>query len=165
MNEQAFFQLSQDAVSRLAERYGTPLLVLSLEQIEKNYDILRTHIPQMRIHYAMKANPDLRILETMIDKNADFDVASDGEIRTLASLGVPGEKMIYANPIKTEAGLKACVDAGVTRMTFDSESEICKLPNGYPMRPCFCACALIIPRPMWTLTRNLARRGKRPCPL
>ena len=44
MNEQAFFQLSQDAVSRLAERYGTPLLVLSLEQIEKNYDILRTHI-------------------------------------------------------------------------------------------------------------------------
>ena len=40
MNEQAFFQLSQDAVSRLAERYGTPLLVLSLEQIEKNYDIL-----------------------------------------------------------------------------------------------------------------------------
>ena len=81
MNEQAFFQLSQDAVSRLAERYGTPLLVLSLEQIEKNYDILRTHIPQMRIHYAMKANPDLRILETMIDKNADFDVASDGEDR------------------------------------------------------------------------------------
>lgn len=46
----------------------------------------------MRIHYAMKANPDLRILETMIDKNADFDVASDGEIRTLASLGVPGER-------------------------------------------------------------------------
>lgn len=132
MNEQAFFQLSQDAVSRLAERYGTPLLVLSLEQIEKNYDILRTHIPQMRIHYAMKANPDLRILETMIDKNADFDVASDGEIRTLASLGVPGEKMIYANPIKTEAGLKACVDAGVTRMTFDSESEICKIAKWVP---------------------------------
>lgn len=40
--------------------------------------------------------------------------------------------MIYANPIKTEAGLKACVDAGVTRMTFDSESEICKIAKWVP---------------------------------
>lgn len=31
------FQLSQNAAERLAERFGTPLLVLSLEQIEKNY--------------------------------------------------------------------------------------------------------------------------------
>ena len=92
MNEQAFFQLSQDAVSRLAERYGTPLLVLSLEQIEKIMTSCGPISRRMRIHYAMKANPDLRILETMIDKNADFDVASDGEIRTLASLGVPGER-------------------------------------------------------------------------
>ena len=33
MNEQSFFQLTQDAVTSLAERYGTPLLVLSLEQV------------------------------------------------------------------------------------------------------------------------------------
>jgi ornithine decarboxylase len=132
MNEQGFFQLSQDAVSRLAEKYGTPLLVLSLEQIEKNYDLLRTHIPQMKIHYAMKANPDLRILETMMNKGANFDVASDGEIRTLSNLGVSGDRMIYANPIKTEAGLRACVDAGVYRMTFDSESEINKIARWIP---------------------------------
>jgi ornithine decarboxylase len=132
MNEQGFFQLTQDAVSRLAEKYETPLLVLSLGQIEKNYDLLRTHIPQMKIHYAMKANPDLRILETMINKGANFDVASDGEIRTLASLGVSGDRMIYANPIKTEAGLRACVDAGVYRMTFDSETEISKIAKWVP---------------------------------
>lgn len=88
MNEQAFFQLSQDAVSRLAERYGTPLLVLSLEQIEKNYDILRTHIPQMRIHYAMKANPDLRILETMIDKNAVLTLQVTGK-------SVPWQALVF----------------------------------------------------------------------
>jgi ornithine decarboxylase len=132
MNEQSFFQLSQDAVTQLAERYGTPLLVLSLEQVEKNYDILQNHFPQMKIHYAMKANPDLRILETMINKGAEFDVASDGEINLLSSIGVSGDRMIYANPIKTESGLKACVEAGVTRMTFDSETEIAKIAKFVP---------------------------------
>ena len=132
MNEQSFFQLSKDAVTRLAERYETPLLVLSLEQVEKNYDILRTHIPQLKIHYAMKANPDLRILELMINKGSCFDVASDGEIRTLAQLGVSGDRMIYANPIKIEAGFKACADAGVKDMTFDSEAEIYKIAKYCP---------------------------------
>lgn len=132
MNEQSFFQLSQEAVTSLAERYETPLLVLSLEQVEKNYDLLHKYFPRMEIHYAMKANPDLRILELMINKGASFDVASDGEIRTLQQLGVDGKKMIYANPIKMDAGFAACNDAGVYRMTFDSESEIEKIAAHCP---------------------------------
>lgn len=132
MNEQSFFQLTQEAVTSLAERYGTPLLVLSLEQVEKNYDILREHIPQLKIHYAMKANPDLHILDLLINKGACFDVASDGEIRTLSQLGVSGDRMIYANPIKLDAGFAACRDAGVYRMTYDSESEIKKIAEHCP---------------------------------
>ncbi len=132
MNEQSFFQLTQEAVTSLAERYGTPLLVLSLEQVEKNYDILREHIPQLKIHYAMKANPDLHILDLLINKGACFDVASDGEIRTLSQLGVSGDRMIYANPIKLDAGFAACRDAGVYRMTYDSESEIKKIADHCP---------------------------------
>lgn len=127
-----FFQLTQEAVTSLAERYGTPLLVLSLEQVEKNYDILREHIPQLKIHYAMKANPDLHILDLLINKGACFDVASDGEIRTLSQLGVSGDRMIYANPIKLDAGFAACRDAGVYRMTYDSESEIKKIAEHCP---------------------------------
>lgn len=132
MNEQSFFQLSQEAVTSLAERFETPLLVLSLDQVEKNYDLLQAHIPQLKIHYAMKANPDLRILELLINKGSSFDVASDGEIRTLSQLGVAGDRMIYANPIKIDAGFKACADAGVTHMTFDSESEIQKIAQHCP---------------------------------
>lgn len=35
MKKEKYFQLNQAAVEALAEKYGTPLLVLSLEQIEK----------------------------------------------------------------------------------------------------------------------------------
>ena len=132
MKRQGFFQLSQDAVTKLAENFETPLLVLSLDQIEKNYCFLKTHLPKVRLHYAMKANPDLRILERLSELGSSFDVASDGEIRTLAELGIHGQRMIYANPIKTLGGFRACADAGVSRMTFDSASEIEKIAKYCP---------------------------------
>ncbi|MDD4721287.1 MAG: type III PLP-dependent enzyme [Acidaminococcaceae bacterium] len=132
MKRHGFFQLSQDAVTKLAENFETPLLVLSLDQIEKNYCFLKTHLPKVRLHYAMKANPDLRILERLSELGSSFDVASDGEIRTLAELGIQGQRMIYANPIKTLGGFRACKDAEVSRMTFDSASEIEKIAKYCP---------------------------------
>ena len=127
MKKDIFFQLSQNAAERLAERFGTPLLVLSLEQIEKNYRFLKKHLPRVQLYYAIKANPHQRILELLRDLGYCFGVASDGEIRTLAAMGIDGERLIYANPIKTGGGLQACCDVGVHKMTFDSESEIVKM--------------------------------------
>ncbi len=132
MKKEKYFQLNQTAVEALAEKYGTPLLVLSLEQIEKNYNLLRTHMPRVKVFYAIKANPHRRILELMRDLGSNFDVASDGEIMELASLGVDGSKMIYANPMKTVNGLRACRNAGVGKMTFDSAGEIDKMARECP---------------------------------
>ena len=47
-------------------------------------------------------------------------------------MGIDGERLIYANPIKTGGGLQACCDVGVHKMTFDSESEIVKMAQGCP---------------------------------
>ena len=132
MKKEKYFQLNQAAVEALAEKYGTPLLVLSLEQIEKNYNLLRTHMPRVKVFYAIKANPHRRILELMRDLGSNFDVASDGEIMELASLGVDGSRMIYANPMKTVNGLRACSNAGVGKMTFDSAGEIDKMARECP---------------------------------
>ena len=126
------FQLNQDAVEKLAKEYGTPLLVLSLDQVKANYECLKTYMPRVRIYYAMKANPHPEILKAMMNLGSSFDVASAGEIRTLNELGVSGERMIYANPVKLGAGFKACRDCGVTKMTFDSASEIDKMKKELP---------------------------------
>ena len=36
----------------------------------------------------------------------NFDVASPGEMRLLSSLGIKGQQMIYANPVKTVEGIQ-----------------------------------------------------------
>lgn len=132
MKRDKIFQLSQAAVEQLAKEYGSPLLVLSLDQVKANYECLKKYMPRVRIFYAIKANPHDEILKTMIDLGSSFDVASDGEIRTLNAMGVDGERLIYANPVKTGVGLKACQDCGVSKMTFDSASEIDKIKAACP---------------------------------
>lgn len=132
MKKEKYFRLNKEETEALAQEYGTPLLVLSLEQIEKNYRLLRTHLPRVKVFYAIKANPHRRILELMRDLGSNFDVASDGEIMELSSLGVDGSRMIYANPMKTVNGLRACRNAGVAKMTFDSAGEIDKMARECP---------------------------------
>lgn len=132
MKKEKYFRLNKEETEALAQEYGTPLLVLSLEQIEKNYLLLRTHLPRVKVFYAIKANPHRRILELMRDLGSNFDVASDGEIMELSSLGVDGSRMIYANPMKTVNGLRACRNAGVGKMTFDSAGEIDKMARECP---------------------------------
>ena len=95
MSNKKHFQISQQAVEKLAVRFGTPLLVLSLDEIKKNYKVLKKYMPRVKIHYAIKANPHPEILRVMADMGSCFDVASDGEIRTavvkkLEELGVSG---------------------------------------------------------------------------
>ena len=126
------FHLTRSAVHELARDYGTPLLVVSLSEIERNYMILRRHLPRVHVHYAIKANPDPRILERMIAMGSGFDVASDGEIMLLHRMGVESDRMVYANPIKRREGLAACRFTGVKYMTFDNESEIGKIAAVVP---------------------------------
>ncbi|MDQ0204775.1 type III PLP-dependent enzyme [Pectinatus haikarae] len=126
------FKLTKEQAEILVNKYPTPLAVISTDQVEKNYRFLLDNMPRVRVFYAMKANPSPIIIEKMIDMGSSFDVASDGEIRMLQSMGVRGENMIYANPIKTVQGLMAAAEAGVNRFTFDSEREVYKMAEYVP---------------------------------
>lgn len=132
MKRNKHFQIEQEAVEKLAAEYGTPLLVLSLEEVKKSYNILKKYLPRVKVHYAIKANPHPEILRVMAQLGSCFDVASDGEIRLLHDMGIAGSRMIYANPVKLGAGFTACRDCGVTKMTFDSVSEIEKIKKELP---------------------------------
>jgi ornithine decarboxylase len=126
------FKLTKPVVETLAEKYGTPLLVLSLEQIKHNYQFLTDHLPGVKLYYAVKANPDERIVRTLASLGSCFDVASDGEMLALTELGIAPDRMVYANPFKTHNGLAVAKRTGVYKFTFDSESEIYKMAKAVP---------------------------------
>lgn len=128
------FRLTEKEMNDLADRFPTPFLVASLDKLEENYDFLRKHLPRAKVFYAMKANPADGILRKMASLGSNFDVASAGEIQLLHNLGVAGERMIYANPVKSMHGLELAARYGVNKFTFDDESEIAKLAQMVPGR-------------------------------
>ncbi|MDU4961728.1 MAG: type III PLP-dependent enzyme [Sporomusaceae bacterium] len=126
------FRLDKASATILAQKYGTPLLVLSLKQIETNYLFLREHLPAVKLHYAMKSNPQRQILRRLAELGACFDVASDGEMQQLTEMGIAPGRMVYANPVKTAGGLAKARELGVNTFTFDSETEIEKMAKAAP---------------------------------
>jgi len=128
----SYFKLSQVAVEKLAKQYDTPLLVLSVEQVARNYAFLTQQLPGVKLYYAVKANPNEGIIRKLAELGSYFDVASDGEMQFLTELGIVPERMVYANPVKTPSGLKVAKETGVYKFTFDSESEIGKMAKAIP---------------------------------
>lgn len=129
---QPYFRLDRPAVEGLAAKYGTPLLVMSLNQVRENYRFLTEHLPGVKVHYAVKANPERRLVAALAEAGSCFDVASDGEMLELAEMGVAPDRIIYANPIKTASGLAVARRTGVRKFTFDSEHEIGRIAQAIP---------------------------------
>jgi len=90
-------------------------------------------MPRVQPFYAVKCNPDPRILHVLADMGSNFDCASKGEIDLVKALGVDlDERVIYANPCKLPTHLRYARAVGVKMTTFDTESELHKVKQYYP---------------------------------
>jgi len=81
---------------------------------------------------AIKCNPNPVMLRQLADMNVSFDCASMGEIRTVMSLGVAADRIIFANPVKLPSHLAFARTNRVKIMTFDNEFELHKVKRIYP---------------------------------
>lgn len=105
----------------------TPFLCVHEREVLDALNYFSTYLPGVNVHYAVKANPDRRVLKLLAREGISFDVASAHEIDTLRELGVDGGRMLLANPMKDGRTLDALVRGKVKGYTFDNVSELHKL--------------------------------------
>jgi len=110
--------------SALAEKAkGTPLFVYSAELIRRRMAELRAAMPaQLKIHYAVKANPYRPILELMRELTDGFDIASGGELDLVLAAGQDPALTSFAGPGKRDEELALAIAHGVT-VNLESEAE------------------------------------------
>jgi ornithine decarboxylase len=89
-------------------------------------------LPRIRPYYAVKSNPDARVVKTLMAMGAGFDCASKNEIVEVLSLGAPPSDIIFANPCKARSHILFAKEKGVLRMTFDNAQEVDKVHEIYP---------------------------------
>ena len=126
---------------RLAKKHGTPLFVIDHAVIRRNYALFKKHLPRIMAYYAVKANPDPAIVQTLYEAGASFDVASIAELRIVNEFikDMPAkkrqdfiwDKIIYAHPIKAIETLQE-LDPYKPLVTYDNFEEIKKVARYAP---------------------------------
>lgn len=137
MNRQRRSQWLEDLRARsprwaeLADKHGTPLLVLEPHLVARRLRELREALPDVGVHYAVKALPHPIVLSTVAICGGGFDVATRGEIDLLARLGLPMHRCIHTNPIKKPADIDHAYAAGVRTFVVENACEAQKF-TGLP---------------------------------
>ncbi|PSC69452.1 ornithine decarboxylase [Micractinium conductrix] len=106
--------------------------ILDLGTLQRLYRAWGEALPRVHPHYAVKCNPDLAVLATLAALGAGFDCASEAEVRAVSALGVPFDRIVFANPCKRPRDLRCMADRGVDLTTFDTEAELAKLARFAP---------------------------------
>ncbi len=119
----------------LVNANGTPLIVIDHNLIKANYNKFCKYLPDVKPFYAIKANPESKIVETLYHEGCGFDVASWEEFMVVYDTiegshedkkAFMNEKVIYANPVKRIDSLKKLNEYSI-RMTFDNYIEVDKI--------------------------------------
>jgi diaminopimelate decarboxylase len=81
----------------LTEAYGSPLFVIEEDRIRESYRRLAgafSH-PAVRMFYAVKANPNVRVLQVLRDEGAGADCCSVGEVHVARRAGFTPEEISF----------------------------------------------------------------------
>lgn len=116
----------------LENGYDKPFLLIDSSIIRHKTRRFKAAMPRVRPHYAAKANPDPRVLRTLIEEKSGFEIASTVELDLLLNLGVPASEIYYSNPIKSSAYIKYAATKGVEWYAIDSIEELRKIINIAP---------------------------------
>jgi len=114
--------------TELAERFGTPLFVYDLDEIEAARRELFEALPEgFELFYALKANPHAGVAEAMRQgdgRACRAEISSTGELRTALAAGFAAEECLYTGPGKTPAELDDAIRLGVRVFSTDSETDV-----------------------------------------
>jgi diaminopimelate decarboxylase len=121
-----------DGVStkELAQRYDTPLYVVSEKRIRDNYnrifDALTRNYKYVRVYYAAKANSNLTVLKILQSQGAYLDTVSPGEVFMGLVSGYTPDRLMFTGTSVRNDELKFLADANIT-VNIDSQSELDRL--------------------------------------
>jgi diaminopimelate decarboxylase len=118
------------SVKELAEKYDTPLYVLSEKRIRDNYNRLHnaliSNYKHLRVYYAAKANSNLTVLKILQSEGAYLDTVSPGEVFMGLSSGYTPDRILFTGTNVRDDELKFLAGANIT-VNVDSKSELDRL--------------------------------------
>ena len=117
------------ALSRIAERFGTPTYVYSRAHIEAQYRAYADALAGMPhlVCFAVKANSNLGVLNVLARLGAGFDIVSRGELERVLAAGGDPAKVVFSGVGKTRDDMRRALEVGVHCFNVESGEELERL--------------------------------------
>ncbi len=127
-NSQSEVSLDFEKVKKQLEKgYDKPFLILDSEIVRIKARRFKQAMPRVAPHFAVKSNPDPRVLKLLIEEGVGFEIASIAELDLLLGLGVQAQEIYYSNPVKSRRYLEYAAEKGVEWYVLDSLEELRKI--------------------------------------
>ena len=117
------------SLSQIAAQFGTPCYVYSRAALTQAFSGFQSalHGVDHMICYAVKANPNLAILNLFAKLGAGFDIVSGGELARVLAAGGDAGKVVFSGVGKTAEEMRAALDAGIFCFNVESRAELIRL--------------------------------------
>ena len=116
-------------LSTISAEFGTPTYVYSKEALTsafKRFDAGFSGTDHL-VCFAVKSNPSLAILNLFAHLGAGFDIVSGGELARVIAAGGDPSKVVFSGVGKTEAEMRAALEAGIFCFNVESAAELERL--------------------------------------
>jgi len=106
--------------------------IIDLGEIVNSYNNWIKLLPDVKLFYAVKCNPNAVILDVLSSLGVNFDAASQSEIRSVIDITNDPSRIIFANPCKMTSQIKYARSNDVDLLVFDNEEELYKIKLYHP---------------------------------
>ena len=108
------------------DKIATPFYYYDMDLFRKTVDHVADLAAQydIKVHYAIKANVERRLLEYISDKGFGADCVSGNEVLHAHSCGFPAEKIVYAGVGKSDKEIYNALMLGIEAFNCESLQEI-----------------------------------------
>jgi diaminopimelate decarboxylase len=116
-------------LASIAKQYGTPTYIYSATAITEAYQVYATALQgrKARIHYALKANSNLSVLQLLHRLGAGFDIVSAGELEAVLAIGAKGTDVVFSGVGKSIFEMQTALNADVSCFNIESIPELDRL--------------------------------------
>jgi diaminopimelate decarboxylase len=115
-------------LNAIADAIGTPTWVYAAPVMRRRIRALAAALAgaglDAAIHYAVKANDHLAVLDVFARQDAGADVVSEGELLRARQAGIPASRIVFSGVGKSPRELQLAIAEGIAQINIESAEEL-----------------------------------------
>lgn len=140
--------------------FAQPTLLIDTDRVAENYAALSAGLQEIRVHYAVKANPHPAIIARLVALGSRFDAASRGEIALCLAQGAAPAHVSFGNTIKRASDIAWAFAQGIRLFAADAPEEIEKIAEHAPGAEVYIRLLVTHSQADWPLSRKFGCDGE-----